>query len=374
MDELKALLDRDLVVDVHFHVGASAARFRPERRFAFETPADSDGHASFLSPRIVKRFGWRVAGRLFGLAGFRPGEDLDRRMESIILSHVESSPSVDRVVALAFDLYHTNEGHPVGAAVRRTDRASDLYVSNSFVWELCQRHPERFLFGASIHPYRPGALDALEQVAAAGAVLVKWLPLVQNIGISDARSAAFVRRAAELAMPMLIHYGGEKALANAHPELGDPQPLFDLLAALRRQAVRPTIIIAHVAVGTNWPVRFRGYIRETIAALIGPHHDDHLYADTAAGALFSRAHWLKRLARMPHVHGKLLFGTDFPVPPTPLCFRRQLGERYAEVAALPSIIEQNYRIKQALGFDREFFHRAWAILREGLRHRMRGAT
>jgi len=374
VDEPLSLLDEELVVDVHFHVGASAARYPARPRFAFEKPAISDGYAAYLSPRILGKPLWRLLGRVLGLPTFKPGDELDRAMESITLRHFDQAPSVDRAVALAFDQYHTDDGHPVGPAVQAGDLASDLFVSNSFVWEFCRRHPGRFFFGASIHPYRARALEALEEVTAVGAVLVKWLPVVQNIDITDARSVAFLRRAAQLHVPLLIHYGGEKTLATAHPEFTKPGPLFEVLDKLWTGGCCPTVIIAHVAVGTNWPAGLRGFIRETIAALSGPFRDRPVYADTSAGAVFTRAHWLKRLARMPQLHDKLVFGTDFPVPPTARCFHRQLEAAYGAVRAAESVLEQNYLIKRHLGFDDAFFHRGWRILREGLRRRVAGTA
>src|SRR5690606_28695608 len=115
------------------------------------------------------------------------------------------------------------------------------YVSNTYARDLWRRHPLRILFGASIHPYRgcgdKTAVEMLDEVAASGAVLIKWLPLAQNISARDPRTVAFLRRAAELDMPMLIHYGGEKILANNHREHEDPAPLLQTLRELRQEGV-----------------------------------------------------------------------------------------------------------------------------------------
>lgn len=370
MDDLRGLIDRDLVVDVHFHLGVTSARFDRDPHFAFEKPEFSDGFAAYLSPRALARLGFRVGRWLYGLGGLPPGDELDRRMERVAVENVDGAPGVDRAVALAFDQYHSNDGHPVPSAVQSGDRATDLFVSNSYVVDFCRQHPGRFLFGASIHPYREHALDALHDVARAGAVLVKWLPIVQNIDITDERTIAFVRLAAELHMPLLIHYGGEKTLTSANREFADPRPLFDVLDRLRSDGVSPTIIIAHAAVGTNWPIRLTGYVRETTAALTGPLRDHPVYADTSAAALLSRAHWLKRFARTPEIAAKLIFGTDFPIPPSVFCFRADLGPAYDEVRRLPSVVERHYRIHRALGFDDAYFTRGWRVLRDGLAHRV----
>jgi predicted TIM-barrel fold metal-dependent hydrolase len=370
VDDLRGLIDRDLVVDVHFHLGVTSARFNEPPHFTFEKPAISDGYAAYLSPRALSRLGFRVGRWLYGLGGLPPGEELDRRMERVAVENMDAAPSVDRAVALAFDQYHTADGQAVQAAVQTGDCATDLFVSNSYVLHFCRRHPGRFLFGASIHPYRAGALDALRAVAEAGAVLVKWLPIVQNIDITDERTIAFVRLAAKLHMPLLIHYGGEKTLTSAHPEYADPEPLFEVLERLHVDGVSPMVIIAHAAVGTNWPIRMTGYVRETTAALIGPLRDRPIFADTSAAALLSRAHWLKRFAHSPAIAAKLIFGTDFPIPPSVFSFRGALGPAYDEVSRLPSVVERHLRVHRALGFDEAYFRRGWRLLREGLARRI----
>jgi predicted TIM-barrel fold metal-dependent hydrolase len=54
-------------------------------------------------------------------------------------------------------------------------------VSNDEVLAWCRKSPGTFLFGASVHPHRHDALEALEWCAQQGAVLIKWLPNYQGI-------------------------------------------------------------------------------------------------------------------------------------------------------------------------------------------------
>ena len=164
-------------------------------------------------------------------------------------------------------------------------------------------------------------------------------------------------------MPLLIHYGGERALGNMHPELEDPSPLLRTLRQLRRERTMPTVIVAHVATPISWPLGPGRYYRMMIDAMQGEFADAPLYADTAALAFYTRARWLKRLARMRSVHRKLVHGSDFPIPPSVGSFRIELGRQYGQIAAMPNWIDRDAAIKQALGFGDQVFARGGELLR-----------
>ena len=370
------------MVDVHVHVCAAAARASASERFWFEPRAD-DGedtparmiYDSYLAPRMLRSWGYKLLQSLLGIPWRLRGAELDRAYRQATLSHLRGSAGVDRVVALAFDEYHTDAGVALGPAERRGALGSDLYVSNTFVHGLCLQEPNHFLFGASIHPYRRlgshNAVAMLDEAAAAGAVLVKWLPLTQNIRADDERTVAFLRRAGELRMPMLIHYGGEKALTTNHVELADPAPMLATLGGLRLEGKMPPVMVAHGATPSAWPFDPLNYYPLLVEALLGEFADAPLYADTAAMGLFTRARWLKRLAKRPELQAKLVHGSDFPVPVNPVFFLRQLGGDIRRIARITSWIERDYQLKLAVGLDHAVMTRGWEIIRDGLEHRAR---
>lgn len=365
-------------MDVHCHVGQKRRPAEPGERFSFEPagPAkDGNGQPSapgapawdaYLSDRLTGGLSFRLARWWLGISSGSDRET-DEGIERLLLHHILGACQLERAVALAFDEYHTNEGEALGPRARRAGRGTDLYVSNTYVRQLWRRYPRRILFGASIHPYRQSAnqtaLDMLEEVTAAGAVLIKWLPLAQNISGRDPRTIAFLRRAAELRMPMLIHYGGEKCLGNAHPEFEDPAPLLQTLRGLRAEGGMPTVIVAHVATPALWPLESGRYFRALITALLGEFSDAPLYADISALALPQRARWLKKLARTPAVHRKLVYGSDFPLPAVTWCFRRELGRLRRAIGSLESWLDRDIMLKSALGFGEDVFLRAGKLLR-----------
>src|ERR1700751_943061 len=83
-----------------------------------------------------------------------------------------SASTLEAAVLLACDWVHDDQG-----TVRKD--LSDLFVSNNEVFAAVKQ-PPKLLAGVSIHPARPDALNELERWAAAGAVLLKLLPGVQN--------------------------------------------------------------------------------------------------------------------------------------------------------------------------------------------------
>lgn len=356
-----------MVIDVHCHVGYSARRVDPSiARLGFETQgaAGSPGYDSYLSPRLLRRPAWFFVRRWLGIDGaLDRGDALDAAIERVNLRHWLNAPGVDRLVLLAFDEYHDDDGRPIGMAAVGQKRGSDLYASNSLVQAMCDSRPDRFLFGASIHPYRDNASALLEQATAAGACLVKWLPIHQNIRADDPRTTAFLRRAAELKVPMLIHYGGEMSLSRQHMEFEHPGPMLGVLRALRREGTMPPVIVAHAATPSfRWQSR-SGFDVLT-EALRGEFRHAPLYADISALAAFGRTVWLRRLARQRDLHRKLVWGSDYPIPVMISAFRRLVDRpTRRRIASLSSWIEQDLQLKKALGFADCVFNQAADILR-----------
>jgi len=359
-----------MIIDVHCHVGYSARRVDPGmERFSFETrgAAAHPGFDSYFSPRMLGRITWWALRRWLGIdPRLPPGDELDACIAGANERHWANLTTVDRLVILAFDEYHDDAGVASGPVRRRSERGSDLYVSNTLVRDMCRRHPQRYLFGASIHPFRrQGALNAcdmLAEVAAAGAVLIKWLPIHQNIRAEDPRTIAFLRRAAALGMPMLIHYGGEMSLGRQHMEFESPLPMLDVLRQLKREGALPTVIVAHAAT-PSFPWQGRSYATAFHDALAGEFADDPIYADISALAALGRSGWLSRLADRRELHRKLVWGTDFPIPVLLWPYRRRLGPQRRRVASIESWIERDLALKRALGFDECVFQQASRILR-----------
>jgi len=359
-----------MILDVHCHYCFSRYCAAGIERFAFEdphaAPIGSPGAAplptdfdSCVSPRVMRRPAWWLARRLLGLPAVGPA--LDAALAERYRQHLWGPGPIERFVLLAFDAVLDDAGRVAPLPERGNDFGSDIYTSNSLVRDLCRRHPERFLFGASVHPYRPGALAAIEAVFRAGACLLKWIPLHHNIDLADERTGAALVRCAELGLPVLVHMGEEFTLTTQRPEYRPLRTLLPVLERLHRRGSMPTVIVAHAATPVTPWGETESY-RLLLEALRGPFRRAPLYADISALTAVTKRRFLLDLACRQDLHGRLLFGSDFPVPTGVWAVRGRLGNAYPAIRACPSWPQQAALACRALGFNEIVFHRAAELL------------
>ena len=358
-----------MIIDVHCHYTLSREPKRAAPRFSFEPVGQSGGAGasplptdfdSCVSPRALGRLSWRLARYFTGLP--REACELDAELRRRYAEHLFAPGPIDRFVLLAFDAVHDDEGRCRPLAQRRGDFGSDLYSSNSFIRSICAAYPRRFLFGASVHPYRVDALAALDDVAAAGACLVKWIPLHHYIDIADARSTEFLRRCAALGMPVLVHYGEEFSLTTHRPDFQAVGPMLEVLRKLRVEGAMPTVIVAHVATPVR-PLAGRAEHEKLVAALTGEFADAPLLADISALSAWTKAGCLRRVLARRELHHKLLFGSDFPIPVLLQRVRGLLGRDYGRIAAIFSWPQRSLVAFRRMGFEDIVFQRAGELVR-----------
>lgn len=354
-----------MIIDVHCHytfshrIASSAIE-----RFSFEPAFVPDGPAldSFVSPRAMRRLSFRLTRRIAGVPPHvQPGDELDSVLDRFYELHLLAEGPIDRFVLLAFDTYHTGGGARPAPPEHAGQLGADIYTSNSLVRAACRARPDRFLFGASVHPYREHAVACVREVAAAGACLLKWLPLHQNIDIADPRTIDVLRCCAEIGLPILVHYNEEFTLRTQHPEHLPLTPLLNVLRELRLEHAMPTTIVAHVATPVT-PLGVEHPHRELIAALLGEFADAPLYSDISALTTWGKIRYLRAMATRQELHAKLLFGSDFPVPVALPRLRFDLGRSYRSIRSNPSWPQQVALICRHLGFNEIVFHRAAALL------------
>jgi predicted TIM-barrel fold metal-dependent hydrolase len=360
-------------IDIHCHMSQAARPCRAKDRFPFEPPEDYAPYDSYWSHRFIRgRIGFEVSRWLLKVGRKPDIQEQDAEVEAALLRHLLGAKLVDRAVILAMDQYHTDAGEPLGQTPRGGTFGTDLYVSNTYVRELWRRHPDKLLYAAAIHPYRNtagfSAIEMLEQVAADGAVMIKWLPLSQNIDVEDERTVAFLRRAAQLGMPMLIHCGEEFTLGNMHPKFADPKPLLGVLRGLRREGNMPTVIVAHVATPSTWPIDRGQTYYDLVDGLMGEFADAPLYADIAALGIINKARWMFDILKRTRLQRKLVHGSDFPVLTMPWFYRRRLGPQYRRVMQYRSWLDRDIALKMGIGLDPSIFTRASQLLSERIAH------
>jgi len=319
-------------------------------------PRRIDLHVHMVGNGVAGSGGWlRLSGWHRWLAGFMlrqigfPAAVLTQDLESIYATHLRElirSSSFDALVLLAHERVYDPDG------TVREDLGS-IYVPNDVVLDLADRHPE-FLAGVSIHPARRDALEELERCLERGAVLMKCLPNCQNIDCSDPRYRRFWERMAEAGLPLLAHTGGENTVPVVNARLADPK----LLRAPLECGV--TVIAAHCATksGLGDPDYFDDWVRLL-------REFPNLYGDNSAMVSLNRSAHL-RDCLLPEIRGRVLHGSDFPVPVLGhrLWLTGSLGWReFHRCQRIENPLERDWMFKQALGFAEETRTRAASLLR-----------
>jgi len=295
------------------------------------------------SPALRRRFSFVFMRLRLGIPLFADDATIERAVEAKLVQTIDQTPELDAAVVLAMDAAHTGDG--------RLDEANThLYVKNDYAAMLAQRH-RKLLFGASVHPYRPDALTELERCVALGAVLVKWLPLVQNINPADGRCLPFYDALAHHRVPLLCHTGGELTLFNIAPQYPSPELL---VPALRRGV---TVIAAHC--GTR-SVPFETDYLPVFLRLVREH--ENLYGDTAALCLPTRSYAYPKLLGDPVARERVVHGSDWPVLALPT-LRGGLWRSLKLLLGEKNWMRRDVKVKQGLGFDEAYWHRAAKLLR-----------
>jgi uncharacterized protein len=243
------------------------------------------------------------------------GEDEDRLDQGMVarLVHIaDEHPRGARFMLLAFDFTYDETG-------RRREDLTTFAVPNAYARRIAATRPDRFEWIASVHPYRPDALEELQAARDGGARAVKWLPPAMGIDLRAPQSLAFYDALKRLDLPLLVHVGEEQAVAGARrPELANP--LF-LRVPLDR-GVR--VIAAHCGTlggsadldKSSDPAKApMAENFDLFARLMAERrYEGLLFGDLSAVTQVNRAAYLSRLLRMEAWDGRLLNGSDYPLP------------------------------------------------------------
>jgi predicted TIM-barrel fold metal-dependent hydrolase len=313
-----------MILDCHVHVSA----FDP-------------GHGS-MSPRLLASLPFAFMRWNFGLKG--SDSDTERQVEKLLTDSINGATELDGAVVLAFDAVYDRDGN---IDLPNTH----LYVTNDYVIELAARHP-RIFFAASVHPYRKDAVAELERCVAAGAVVVKWLPITQNFNPADDRCIPFYEALAHLGIPLLSHTGWEHTLPNLDKTAADPM--------LLREAVRRGVVViaAHCGAMSIFPWEI-GYL-ENWARMARDF--EHFYGDTAALNSPGGWHAYDTILNDPVLRGKLVHGSDWPVISIPPA--RLGAQACIDLMGEWNWIKRDVLIKRKLfGSDDEYWGRAAKVLK-----------
>lgn len=232
---------------------------------------------------------------------------IDRAYVQRLLQLAEAFPSGARWLLFAFERAHDAAGRPCA-------EGTTFHVPNAYAAAVATAHPQRFGWVASLHPYRPDALEALRAALDAGALAVKWLPSSMGIDPLDARCRPFYALLAAREVPLIVHCGDEHAVPGLNQrQLGNPLRLRAPLQA----GVR--VIAAHCAsLGQAEDLDRRSGRRVSAFSLFARLMDEpgsRLMGDLSAITQRNRdVELLRTLLRRVDWHPRLLHGSDHPLP------------------------------------------------------------
>ncbi len=298
-----------------------------------------------LSPQFRRRPTFAALRLLMGITDEQMRRTVDQDWAALTSALVEDS-ELDLAVVLGFDGVYDSRGS-------LDEQRSQMVIPSSWVFDVCCRY-RNLLPAPSINPYRRDALDLLEEAIERGAVMIKWLPIVQGFDPAAPRVRPFLRRMAEAGLPLLIHAGtGEMTFRTVDPTVGGLERVEPALA----EGV--TVICAHTAA----PVHLSRAPDQLPLLRTLLRRYSNLWVDNSGLANPSRFAHLPRFARDPEIEERTLHGSDFPVISSALYYRKQLGPpilRRIEGERNP--IQKEMTIKRALGFSEASFTRAAGIL------------
>lgn len=299
------------------------------------------GSGAWISDDMQNSWKFGLYMRVFGSSKKEVCAEGDQVVMDIIARSIRNSLHVDGAVILAMDAPYSDDGE--------MDRASgEMFVPNRFVGETVKSYPELF-FGASVHPSRKDALEELTWSKENDAMLVKWLPNIQQIDPSEERHVSYYEKLIELDLPLLTHVGDEDSFSKTNNALGDPH----LLRLPLSLGVR--VIAAHVA--SSGKSQGQANIERLLEMM--PEYPN-LVADLSTLTQVNRRKYLQQVLNDRRLEGRLMYGTDYPLTNTPLVTPWQYllsltWRQLWQLARTRNSWDRDVNLKAALGVRPEVF-------------------
>jgi len=288
-------IDASRLVDHHVHILALG----------------TSSSGAFVNPRVLS--GMNLERAKFWIyasaAGIRGQKNTDAAYLSRLARLVRGIKPGGRFHILAFDKHYNTAGT---VNLKKTH----MYIPNRYVIDLARQYADMFVPVVSVHPYRPDALQELEQWGRAGVKYVKWLPNAMGMDPASPTVVPFYRKMREHGMILLTHGGEEQAV-----EANENQPLGNPLLLRRPLDAGVRVIVAHAAsLGTCDDLDAGADKRASCFDLFLRLMDEHEYR----GLLFGEISAVLQFNRMPiplatllkrrDLHHRLVNGSDYPLP------------------------------------------------------------
>ena len=197
---------------------------------------------------------------------------------------------------------------------RILDKDPTVCATNEDVLKLYQENKDILVPFFSINPLRPDALELIDKYHEAGFKGAKFLQNYWGVDTKDERFVPYFEKLKEKDLPLIVHIGSESSLSS-HKECEG----LDMLELPLKVGVKT--IAAHMGLSykvkdhiKNFSTNPKHFNKEYFELLEMLEFHDNLYADISALLTPVRAKVLPHLSKQTHLHHKLLYGSDFPVP------------------------------------------------------------
>lgn len=320
-------------IDVHTHL----------------TGIGTNGSGCSVSSRMRRTLSFHAVLHLSG-AGRRAARG---REDDIYVQHlasqVNTAAELDFACVFALDGVYDEQG-------RLDPRHSHMVVPNAYVFDVCRRHP-KLLPVISVNPDRSDAVSELEKWGQE-AIALKWLAPLQKFEFDAERHAVVLDVIARLGLPVIVHSGCEHTFPDMVQRLGNPA----LYKPLLERGI--PVIFSHCGTG-SFVYPGHDYSREFIRLL---DSYPHAYGDTSAFSSLVRSHQVRRFSE-DRYRGRLLHGSDFPIPVGAWYFWRELGwKQVLELQGVKNPLDRDVQIKRAVGMPPETFTAAGKLLERRIAH------
>lgn len=316
------------IIDIHIHLAISGCQC----------------HNGWLHPMFQRRYTMAMLKKLYRITDKDLKTDFDTTWPKKISDMVKSS-NLDYGVILGFDGVVDSSGH-----INKNE--SQLIVPHDWVFHCARIYPN-LLPGPSINPHRKDALDILDECIDKKAVLIKWLPSAQKIDASNKNLRKFYQKVADSRIPLLFHVGTEGTFKSFKPHLNGVQYLrYPLDEGVK-------VICAHSGVEPLWSTK--PDISQTLISML--HQYSNLWVDNSGLCNFTRFHHVPRLAKNTLLTGRMLHGSDWPIPAHAWFFLKDMGlGKVLKIEAEPNWLNKDMLIKDFYGFPKEIYTRAHDVL------------
>ncbi len=299
------------------------------------------------SPSFRRRYSFLFFRLMYGFSNRTLTESADRKWVNLLVNIIKQSREVDYGVCLGFDRVYDKNG-------RHRPEWDQMVVPHEWVFSVCEENNE-LLPGPGLHPYRPNALDMLDEYNERKACLIKWLPPAQNIDADDPKLIPFYQKLADVGIPLLVHTGTEKTFKTQKISK-DYIDVMRLKLALDHGV---KVIAAHTAtgvLGSGETVQ-----RNQVLQLLSDY--PNFWVENSGICNPGRAHNLFDLSLTPEISNKTLYGSDFPVPSNAIYYVKKFGfKKVLHLERIRNLIDRDVAIKREAGFDNETLTRPQKVL------------